>query len=590
MANFTTGMDEWKGGFAPVSPIQSQQKSDPWGELAAKLIPGALDAMGKGYAQAKGENILGASTSAEEAQTAVSQFADAVPFSDDPSNTADQKARIEDMKTEALKKYGTNDKKLQALVSAGKISTLEANARRHQLIQESLSNPVLAMFKDEFMDASAAFTGGPGLTEQFFGAYMPTEEERVRMGMIDESIKNTIAFESTVQQTSQLYGISPEAATKLVRHNAEQEAFLKQKESEHKLRTFSSAESYNVAMGHVDKITTEITNGLAAVVANGQKFDDPARVLAQIQQARAVGAAEIARYGDTMTPDDRKSAEGELNKRLDDLSNLVKDADGHKFFMEGIARVKGSVEANEARHTQAMMNALGPLWTIYKHAPELAKTYQGALAEDKAAQFKLQTDPLGKYIIDRLGLNLDPGLLPKVGEKIVKGEKNFSAQEAVLAVATMFTGGADGVKAEVEMVQNQPDVHTALLKTAFEAMPDGDVLSPYANSRDWIVKAQTPDGAKAVANAISARVSQARSLQMRTGDIPSGKIVVRERTPDNKSIGKSAVYEFHTPGIDPAVQKDMIQTIKILRNSPQVLKELGVESAEDYLQKFFLKP
>jgi hypothetical protein len=150
MTSFKTNMQEWGGGFAPPSPITAP-KNDPWGELAAKLVPGALDAIGKGYAQAKGANILGGNTSAEEAQASVAQFEGAVPFSEDPSNTPDQKAQIEDMKAAALKKYGTNDKKLQALVNAGKISTLEANARRHQMIQENLSNPVLAMFKDEFM-------------------------------------------------------------------------------------------------------------------------------------------------------------------------------------------------------------------------------------------------------------------------------------------------------------------------------------------------------------------------------------------------------------------------------------------------------
>ncbi len=593
MASFKTNMQEWSGGFAPPSPVTAP-KNDPWGELAAKLVPGMLDAVGKGYAQAKGANILGGATSAEEAQTAVVQFEEAVPFSDAPSKTPDQKAQIEDMKAAALKKYGTNDKKLQALVSAGKISALEANARRHQMIQENLSNPVLAMFKDEFMEASVAFTGGPGLTEKFFGAYMPTEEERVRMAMIDETVKNRVAFEGQVQQVSQIYNISPEASAKLIKHRAEQDDYLKQKEAEHKLRTFSSAESYTVAMGHVDKITADITNNLSAMVASGQKFSDPSQILASIQQARTLGAMEIAKYGNTMTTEDRRSAEGELNKRLDDLSSMVTSADGHEYAMRHIALVKGRVAAREAAATSQLMDAMRSMWIVHKEAPDLAKMIMGAAAGDKAAEFELAVHPYAKDVAKKLGIDTDKNReeeLPKVGGKIVQGDTEFNVKEAVLAVSSIFTGSSEGVKAEVEVATKQPDVHEALLQTAFKTLPDADVLSKYANASEWIRAAKTPEGAKTVANAIATRVSQARALQMRTGDIPSGKIVVREVAPNPKEApGRSPFYEFHTPGIDPAVQKDMMQVMKIMRNSPLVTKELGVQNAEEYLNKFFLKP
>jgi hypothetical protein len=262
--------------------------------------------------------------------------------------------------------------------------------------------------------------------------------------------------------------------------------------------------------------------------------------------------------------------------------------------MRHIALVKGRVEARTAVETGKLMDAMGTMWIVHEKAPELAKMIQGVAAGDKAAQFGLYTDPYAKEVARKLGFDVGDNKeqeLPKVGEKITSGATDFNVKEAVLAVSSIFTGSSEGVKAEVEVATSQPDVHTALLKTAFEAMPDADVLSPYANSRDWIVKAKTPEGAKAVANAIAARVSQARGLQMRTGDIPTGKIVVREQPYNPKEApGRSPVYEFHTPGIDPAVQKDMIQVMKIVRNSPLVAKELGVENVEEYLQKFFLKP
>lgn len=597
MASFQTNMKEWDGAYAPPSTIKTQ-KSDPWGELAAKLIPGAIDAVGKGYAEAKGANILGTSTSAEEAQRGVEAFANDVPFTDDASNTPDQKARIDDMKREALAKYGTNDKKIQALVSAGKITSLEANARRHQLIQENLSNPVLAMFKEDFMEASTAFTGGPGLTEQYFGAYMPTEEERVQLAMQDQAIKEQAKFQADVKSTALVFGISEEAAKKQIKAQAERAQYLASKEEEFKLRNFTSQESYAVAIANIDQITNTISTQLGALVANGKKFDDPATLIGQLEQARAVGVTKIAQYTQKMTREDRNAAESTLNSRIDGLIDMVGSADGHDYFMKSIQRIKGGVEANEARMTQRLMDVAGPLWIVHKHAPEMAKLIQGAAAGDKAAEFGFKTDPLAQSWAKGLGIVIDPIENAETAAGIVNGNTKFSMSKALNFVSSLWSNGDQGAKAEEELAVKQPDVHTSLLQTAFKAAGEEDKspLSNYSTSQEWIVRSRTPDGAKTVANAIRARVADARVRQFgQMGKIPTGEIVVRpaqvKSTGGYWAPGMTNVpaFEFHTPGISPSVQKDMIQVIRIMENSPLVMKELGVKSSDEYLQKFFLE-
>ena len=299
-----------------------------------------------------------------------------------------------------------------------------------------------------------------------------------------------------------------------------------------------------------------------------------------------------------MTREDRNAAESTLNSRIDGIIDMIGSADGHDYFMKSIQRIKGSVEANEARMTQKLMDVAGPLWIVHKHAPEMAKMIQGARAGDQAAEFGFKTDPLAQDWARGLGIVIDPVDNADTAEKIVNGETKFSLSRALNFVSSLWSSGDQGAKAEEELAVKQPDAHTALLQTAFKAAGDSEKspLSNYSTSQEWIVRARTPDGAKAVANAIRARVADARVRQFgQMGKIPSGEIVVRpvvvKKTGGYWAPGLTNVpaFEFHTPGISPSVQKDMIQCIRIMENSPLVMKELGVKSSDEYLQKFFLE-
>lgn len=586
MPNFGTKVNEWDGAYAPPRTVTASKDEGGWGALAAKIIPGALEAAGKGYAQAKGSNIQGLETTAQEALAAVEEFDKAVPFTDDPSNTPDQRAQIEDMRTAALKKFATNDKKIQALVTAGKISALEANARRHQLIQDNLSNPVLAMFKEDFLDASTPFTGGSGeLAKQYFGAYLPTEEERVQSAMVDQAVKDKVAFQSQVEQTAMAFGISKEQATIRVQAAAHQEAKVKQLEAEYNIRRFSSDESYMASMEEVNLFSTQVGGQIAALAASGQKINDPSILIGKLEQARIATRQRMMKYTGTMTREAYAAAEAELDRRVNSLKDVVNSADGMEFLQKKLRLQITSVDANIAGSQQRLLNSLGDLYTIHKFSPELANRIHSAMMGDKAGEMYMATDPLARKIVNDLGIKIDPTMLPEIGNDISNGKTDgWSFAKAWTGLSSFWTGGSEGVKAEVEVSKKQPDVHEAMLKSAF-SNPDMS-LDKYANSKDYIAAAKTPDGAATVARAIQVRLSDAKARQIRMGAIPEGDILFKEVPQMSKGLGGNA-YQFNVNNLDPSIKDDIIQVYKITKNSPQVLKLLGANSPEEYISKIF---
>jgi hypothetical protein len=153
----------------------------------------------------------------------------------------------------------------------------------------------------------------------------------------------------------------------------------------------------------------------------------------------------------------------------------------------------------------------------------------------------------------------------------------------------MWSSGGQGVKAEIELNKEKPDAHMDMLKKAFTA-PEAS-LSQYADSSDWIVKAQTKEGAKAVADAFRARVSSAKARQGLTGDIPNVDLKVIPQTVKGMhgAVADVPSYKFNVPPgtLDRSVQDDLVQMYKVLNKSPLVLKELGFDTPDAAISGYF---
>lgn len=588
MANFSTNMREWSGGYAPARTVSADKSSDAWGELASKIVPAVIDAVGKGYARAKGANITGASTTAEEALTAVNEFDAAVPFTDDPSNTPDQKARIEDMRQAALKKFGTDDKKIQALVTSGKISTIEANARRHQMLQEHLSNPVLAMFKDDFLDASTAFTGGGGkAVEQYWGAYLPTEEEKVTAEANAKIVTAKAEYEERIAQIQISHpDMSREAAIGFIQESAAKEVKLAQAEYDHKMRAYTSQESYVAGMEVVDSFSFNTLAQLAQYTSSGKKIDDPAAVLGQIELAAQAAYKRLQQFASTMTPEDYTKARSALKQQVDIANKIVEDADSFKSYEKAVKRLKLANEATQAKAFAKLAANFGDVLMAYDVGEKFGEMYVAAESGDYGGKMWLKTNPLAQRIAGTLKhVNFDGARTDALGKIINNQGEGWTMAEGVAVVDTMLSGG--NMVGATEGLSKAPEAARAALRVA-ASNPEMS-LEHFSSSDSFMVNSRTPEGAKLAAIAIKEFVSKAKGAQVASGSGLPKNIEIKGTPQIDSFTGEptgEVHYQFNTK-LSDAAKKELAHAYKILTKSPQTLKELGYSTPEDFIRNAF---
>lgn len=588
MPNFSTNMNEWGGAYAAPRTVNKQDSSGGLGEALAKLIPGALDAVGTGYARAQGLNLVGGNTTAEEAQVAVTAFEEAAPFSQDGSNTPDQKAVVDDMRNAALRKFGTDDKKIQALVSAGKISTVEANARRHQMLQENLSNPVLSMFKEDFLDAATPFTGGNGkLAEQYFGAYMPTEEERIQAEAIDKVITEKAKFEAQVAGVMSLHGVDKAKAEGIIRKQLEDEAYLANLESQYKVRQFTSQESFMAGMTVVDDFMQKTGGAIANIAATGRKLgaNEMQQLAGGVNQQYLAAREKLVQFGNTMTTEDYNKALGKLEDQRKLMDDMIKDSDGMAFMERSVKALTLQNEATIGRVTADFLKVMPHVFVANKVSPQFGEAMVNAIGDGVSGQFAIATNPYWSKLVQSFGY-ADMTKASTDAHTDIANDKtdDWSFTKAAGFVMSMFEPGR-AAKA-VDAVEQKPNAYRAMFESAMSS-PEAS-LSPFADSDEMRMASKTPKGAKAVAMAVQAKVSKSLiPLQLQTGKgLPTDLKMERiQHTLKGGAPGGKEGVRFNTKDLDPTVGVELLQIDKILRNSPQVMKELGVSTPEEYINK-----
>lgn len=588
MPKFETNMQEWDGAYAPPRTVKSTEEGG-WGELANKLAPALIEAAGKGYARAKGSNIQGLATTAQEAQTAVEDFEKEVPFTDDPSNTPDQRAMIQDMRDAALKKFGTNDKKIQALVSSGKISSLEANARRHQLLQDNLSNPVLAMFKEDFMEASKAFTGGGGkLAEQYFGAYMPTEEERAKVAAVDAIIEDRAKDEVEVQGLVRM-GMSEQSAWETIKADRAEAAKVAAAEQRHKLRNYNSADAFMAGQDVVALFGSDVGGNIAKMVMSKATLTPQqiAQIPGELEMAKQEYMKKLDVYKDQLTPDDYKSLITQMNSMVDGYTKMLSEKDGMKFAKEAYEQFILHERYNDAKDNAFLRQQLGIIYPLSKFSPDLANTVVGAVSGNIADQYKASNNIVVQQMIGALGLPTSKQDTVNAADKIAKGDKKFSLSEAASFMTSLWSSGDKGVKAEMDLAKEKPEEHYAMLRETYSK-----TSVPLKNYRSgsWERAAQTPEGVKPIVNAIRAKMASLRGRQAMTGAIPDTKIVISPpemiRDDQGQQVMGTPTYKINAK-LDQDIKTDLFDIYFLAKENPLVLKELGAASAEELIADSF---
>lgn len=176
MPNYNVGeLPSPDTNFTQITP---HERPDVRASILKTAVKGATVA-GQLQAKQNGAELTGADMSLEDANKQAS-------FIDEQINAAlnsEQnvlegpltKTRIEELKDKALSEFASNDRILVSLRDRGVISTVEARARRTLNLQRELSNPINALFKDQFLNAAGGLTGGSGSVVETL--YQLTPEE-----------------------------------------------------------------------------------------------------------------------------------------------------------------------------------------------------------------------------------------------------------------------------------------------------------------------------------------------------------------------------------------------------------------------------
>lgn len=151
-------------GVSSITPVKPTPTQDPGSvgqgifmDLAARAVRGGM----RGHAISEGAEVGGRDQSfqdvAEQAQLFEEREAELLDEEGGPVT----QARLKDIRTQALKDINATIRTVKSLVASGKMRSTEAKAHVEMALNEKRANPITAMFEEDFMNATAEFTGGP---------------------------------------------------------------------------------------------------------------------------------------------------------------------------------------------------------------------------------------------------------------------------------------------------------------------------------------------------------------------------------------------------------------------------------------------
>jgi hypothetical protein len=206
MANYKT--QGLSGPQTQFTQVTAYRKPDESREKMVDAVVKSADMAGRAYAKSEGAKMTGADSSLAE----INQQADTIDKSIDKAlsvNMTDvagplQERDINEIKDRELSRFATDDRTLRELRDRGTISTVEARARRQLNLRRSLSNPINAMFKKDFLNASGDMTGGGAGAAAALFPY--TAEEETAMAIAEEQRKVQAEHEAKVFDVVQKTG------------------------------------------------------------------------------------------------------------------------------------------------------------------------------------------------------------------------------------------------------------------------------------------------------------------------------------------------------------------------------------------------
>jgi len=214
MTEFRRDIGEGQTGVRSLTPKRHfKQDRDPLDSLFARATGAFLEGAGKGFAKESYEDFYGQEQSYEDVSDQAKQFEER--FDELQAEAEfDQEfqelsgPQLKDLRSQALADVKATARTIRALQSSGRLSKSEGQVRMDNMLREKLSNPILNMFRDDFLAASGLdHTGGPqGIANQLA---MAGRDEQLRNALAAKEMETEVKHFERVSQTQKDHGFAP---------------------------------------------------------------------------------------------------------------------------------------------------------------------------------------------------------------------------------------------------------------------------------------------------------------------------------------------------------------------------------------------
>jgi hypothetical protein len=457
------------------------------------------------------------------------------------------------------------------------------------MLQEHLSNPILAMFQEDFLNASAPYTGGSGeLAKKFFGAYQPTEEERIQLEMEENTRANTVAKLNAIDELKVNYGFTDTQAEEYWDSMNASAMELATAERQYKMLQYGSQKAFAASQAINNLFSTSISGQIVGAIAKGGSLT-PEQVTGfkgMIEQHYLQARQSLQKFAQKMTTEDRNKAFADLESERKRYLGMLNDQSQLEALTKASELLKTKSDIITGQAIYEFTKNAPDIAGAYKIAPEFGEFVVGVLSGDIAERYRRSTNIRFKKLYESIeGMDLNKAS-SSAFRKAQAGSPLNSVESAAVALSFQEPGSAAAFS---RFAQNSPENAKEMVRQAMSA--EGASLSMVADSDEWKMALNTAGGKELISPIFKATASKVRQMQAGfNGKFPKSVKVERLLQDENAAWGMdSYTYLVKTDGtkLDDNVKRELIQMYKVLEANPSILKTLGKESIDEVISGAF---
>ena len=567
---------------------------------AAETIGSLAKGVGQGYATGKGEQQLGTDESAAEAKAYVSEAfkTQQAPKAQSGYEThysegntvlttdAPTKEEVEGHRTSVLSTATMNDKRIQAALDQGRISSREANDHRIKNRKEFMANPINALFGAHYDNAIGGGASGAS-RGAFFGK---TAQEKAQEKMVIEEMTEQ---RNDQRNADNLMKINPnltfKRAMSMVQEQKGRLVRLQHLETKNSMELLGEGEAVEMYQSQNIPLYAGLQQDVLQLVdlPEGVRADAVSDFITSttLQQAEVAARIDNSRMG----PAAKAKEHTELIRRFDLLRSNVEDTSFVERLKRDTEQADAEISNSDSAHVLGMIRysdsyALTHAIAVEGESPLAVMKYLGTSADMSTADvFKLK---------GREDLKAIRGYMDELSSvQRVKAADNALAKVLKGGAAPPMTGPEAATIGAALQQKNIPTVMAAAYKEdplgvgeKLNAAVNVD-LTAYAGSREYQGLVRTdPDFINAL---FDSSIEDARMIQMsQRGTLPDRITVTREApTRANVTDGRSPTnWVFDSGGVKlkGAYKGQVVGMHRLAEQNPSMWNKEYV-TLEDYI-------